>query len=97
MNATDLYNKSLKAHKGKEKTASQKIGLSIGILHSLYRGGKTATGKELITGRQPDYVVIRENILEAVANGTIWDVRNIGAKSVRVICEWLEATEGGKQ
>jgi hypothetical protein len=75
MDAEQLYRKSELAMRGKREDGLGKSGLPIRIHNALCRH----------YGEQFD----KETVQKLVESGEIWSYRDIGAKSVRVICEWL--------
>lgn len=80
MKASKMYDQSLLAH----QRLPPEHELPTRLLNAL-RGSGLIEKEE---GKQPR---LKTNELrEAILNGTIWEIRNVGETYVKLLCEWLE-------
>jgi hypothetical protein len=84
--ALKLYKKSLKIHGGVAKKSTHwkyHVGMPMQVVNSLCRAGYAIEDEDGYTGLDV------AGIKQAVEDGSIWDIRNIGVKSIEHICDWL--------
>jgi len=78
MKAEELF----EASKSRAGMLSISSGLPVRIHYALRRSARFGDG----ISRDG---ISQDKVYSAVEDGTIWCVRNIGIKSVKVICDWL--------
>lgn len=87
MNADELYEHSKVAHGDIPKNTINE-GLPQQVYNVLDRNGYTEDRHSPTPGK-----LLRSKIQQAVVNGSIWDIRMLGEKGIRCICNWLVKDE----